>query len=706
LKDIRADRGERVTDTARSPLRLLSLVVVIVLAGATVAVSFLTRSVIQDEQRRLLHERTAEASVLVSTLFEGAATALPVLGATTRPEAGATQQFTTAARPLLGEASAIGALQVVGARVTVIASVGSGPTVGSTVTGARATLAIRAVNAHGMVSAVLGQGAGRLLSLAVAVGPAEVLYQDSPLAISRVYLTDSGGPFSELDGALYASSRVDPSTLVLATTRRLPLTGTLDRQPVRVGAETWTIVTRSKGPLVGSLSADAPWTVLAAGLLGTVLAALLVETLLRRRAYALALVDERTLALRDALDEQARLKQGEREAREAAEAANHSKSEFLSRMSHELRTPLNAVLGFGQLLDLDELTESQQEAVDQILKGGRHLLDLINEVLDISRIESGTLPLSPEPVLVGELLRDTVELMRPLADHRHIQIVADPGVGADVHVLADRQRLKQILLNLIANAIKYNRDRGTVAVSCETVDSAELRITVADTGPGIRPEHLAQLFVPFERLGAERTDVEGTGVGLALSRRLAEAMGGTLDVVSVLGEGSRFSVQLSIVEGPLEHYERASGAPSGAIVPAPTESAEPKLRHKVLYIEDNLSNVRLMERVFERRSDVQLIPAMQGSLGVALAREHRPALILLDLHLSDVNGDEILRQLRNDPVTATTPVVIVSADATAGQVERLLAEGATSYLTKPLDVQDLLAVLDDAIGSSHTATSA
>ncbi|HVA60918.1 MAG TPA: ATP-binding protein [Mycobacteriales bacterium] len=675
----------------------------IVLLGISIGMSLVVRSVVRDEQSRLLHERTAEASALISTLFSGAATTLPILGETTRPRVGSTQLFTAAARPLLAAASGIGALRATGGAVSVVAEVGDGPPAGSTLTGARAALATRALTAHGMVSAVFDQPGGPLLSFAVVVGPGLILYEDLPLAASQVYLSNANGPFSELDGALYASSRADPSTLVLATTKSLPLTGATDQQAVTVGAEQWTIVARSNQPLVGPFSANAPWAVLAAGLLGAALATLLVETLLRRRAFAEFLVEERTLALRAALDEQARLEQGERRARESAEAANRSKSEFLSRMSHELRTPLNAVLGFGQLLELDELTGPQQESVDQIIKGGRHLLDLINEVLDISRIETGALALSPEPVLVGELVGDAISLIRPLAEHRWIQLAADLGAGGGVHVLADRQRLKQILLNLLANAVKYNRDRGAVVVSCDRVDSAQLRITVTDTGPGIPPEHLELLFVPFERLGAERSGIEGTGVGLALSRRLAEAMGGTLEVSSVPGEGSRFSVVLSIVEGPLEHYERVSGTMSD---PTAEEATGSESRHKILYIEDNLSNVRLVERVLERRSDVQVISALQGRLGVALAREHRPVLILLDLHLPDVNGDEVLRQLRDDPATATTPIVMVSADATAGQVERLLAEGATAYLTKPLDVQDLLTALDAAIDAAHAPTTA
>jgi signal transduction histidine kinase len=510
------------------------------MAGMSVALAQVVRSVVHDQQRRLLHERTSEAGVLVGGLFGGMSATLPVLATTTHPRIGATQQFTTAAKQLTGGIGTIGAVQVAGGTVSTVATTGTGPAAGTTITGARAALATRALAAKGMVSSVLSEPGGRLLSFEVAVGDGLVLYEDVPLTVFQGTQANDNGPFSELDGALYASDHIDPSTLVLSTTPHLPLSGTVDRQTITVGTDKWLIAARSNKPLVGSLTAKAPWAVLAVGLFAALLVMLLVETLSRRRVYALALVDQQTLELRDALDEQARLERGQRQARESAEAANRSKSEFLSRMSHELRTPLNAVLGFGQLLELDELDPSQRESVEQIIKGGRHLLELINEVLDISRIETGTLPLSPEPVLVSDLVHDALALMRPLADHRHIHIIGDEGGTGNIHVLADRQRLKQVMLNLIANAIKYNREGGTVAVSCDTVDADQLRIHVSDTGPGIRPEDLEQLFVPFERLGAERSDIEGAGVGLALSRRLTEAMGGTLDVSSTYGEGSRF----------------------------------------------------------------------------------------------------------------------------------------------------------------------
>jgi signal transduction histidine kinase/ActR/RegA family two-component response regulator len=679
---------------------MLSVLVLVVLAGMSVALALVARSVVHDQNRRLLHERTAEAGILIGSLFGNVSTTLPVLAATTHPRPGSTRQFTTTAKQLTGGLGTIGALQVTGDTVSALATTGTGPTAGTALTGDRAALATRALAAKGMVSAVLTESGGRLLSFEVAAGNGLVLYQDIPLSLFQLTQTNTNGPFSELEGAVYASAHVDPSTLVLSTNAHLPLSGMVDRQTVAVGTDKWLIAAGSNQPLVGSLTAKAPWAVLTAGLLAAILVMLLVETLGRRRAYALALVDQQTVELRDALDEQARLEQGQRQARESAEAANRSKSEFLSRMSHELRTPLNAVLGFGQLLELDELNPAQQESVEQIIKGGRHLLELINEVLDISRIETGTLPLSPEPVLVSDLMHDTLALMRPLADHRNIHIVGDDGSTANFHVLADRQRLKQVMLNLIANAIKYNHEGGTVAVSCETVESDQLLIHVSDTGPGIRPEDLEHLFVPFERLGAERSDIEGAGVGLALSRRLTEAMGGTLSVSSTYGEGSRFTIQLAVVEGPLEQFERVTGTAPETLG---GEAVASDLRHKVLYIEDNMANVRLVERVFQRRDDVDVIAAMQGRLGVALAREHRPVLILLDLHMPDINGDEVLRQLREDPSTATTPVIIVSADATSGQIERLLAEGATGYLTKPLDLQELLTAFNSAVDNTQAA---
>jgi PAS domain S-box-containing protein len=386
------------------------------------------------------------------------------------------------------------------------------------------------------------------------------------------------------------------------------------------------------------------------------------------------------------------------EARDAAEDANRSKSEFLSRMSHELRTPLNAVLGFAQLLEMDDLAAEQREAVEHILKGARHLLDLINEVLDISRIETGNLALSPEPVRVADVIGDALALVGPLADRAGIALVADTLTWADRWVLADRQRVQQVLLNLLSNAIKYNRPDGTVTAACDEAGPGRLRITVSDTGRGLGDDERARLFVPFDRLGAEQRDIEGTGMGLAVSRHLAEAMGGTLDLTSTPGVGSTFWIELPATE-PVDVRVPAPPPEAAARPVAPAASEQ----HTVLYIEDNLANLTLMERLLAQRTDVAVVPAMQGRLGLELARRHRPVLVLLDLHLPDIAGDAVLRELRGDAETADIPVVVISADATPGQERRLLAAGATAYLSKPFDVAVLLDVLDHTLPARPSA---
>ena len=379
-------------------------------------------------------------------------------------------------------------------------------------------------------------------------------------------------------------------------------------------------------------------------------------------------------------------------ARREAERANRAKSEFLSRMSHDLRTPLNAVLGFAQLLDMDNLSSDQRESVTQILEAGRHLLDLMNEVLDISRIESGNLSLSPEPVAVAEIIEQVVRLMRPLGAVRHIEVTALSTAAQETYVRADRQRLTQILLNLMSNAIKYNREGGRVTVSCEDAGEGRVRIKVEDTGAGIRPEKLALLFTPFERLGADQTGIEGTGLGLALSRGLAEAMGGKLGVSSEIDRGSTFWIELMKAAPALEVEPHV--APISAPVPRSVDS----ISGTILYIEDNESNVRLVERLLkQRRPHITLLHASDGAIGMAMALERKPDLIFLDLHLPDTPGDEVLRRLWEDTRTRDIPVAILSADATLSQSRRLIATGAKAYLTKPLDVSRMLAVIDERL---------
>ncbi|MEW5990154.1 MAG: ATP-binding protein [Chloroflexota bacterium] len=387
-------------------------------------------------------------------------------------------------------------------------------------------------------------------------------------------------------------------------------------------------------------------------------------------------------ALESAKAEAERAREAAESARAEAERANHSKTEFLSRVSHELRTPLNSVIGFAQILEMDGLPADQAESVDHILRSGRHLLDLINEVLDISRIEAGTLTTSPEAVHVGEAIAEAVDVIAPIARERGVAVRVRALDDEPGHVLADRQRLKQILLNLLSNAVKFNRPAGTIEVGASVTPAGRCRISVTDEGPGIAEAMRDRVFAPFDRLGAEGGRIEGTGLGLSLSRALAERMDGSLDFESVVGSGSTFWVELPIAEdGP------ATAAGS-------TPRAAPTGTHgTVLYIEDNLSNLQLVTRIFERHGDVQVVPAMLGGLGLELARD-RPDLILLDLHLPDMGGDEVLARLMADPETRAVPVVVMSADASSGLLERLMAMGASAFVTKPIAIGEFLAAVE------------
>ncbi|MGI8553196.1 MAG: ATP-binding protein [Dehalococcoidia bacterium] len=376
-----------------------------------------------------------------------------------------------------------------------------------------------------------------------------------------------------------------------------------------------------------------------------------------------------------------------RRAKHEADAANGAKSEFLSRMSHELRTPMNAILGFAQLLEMDPLEPQQRSGVEKILSAGEHLLVLINEVLDMTRIEAGRLDLSPEAVAVGTIVMQCRPLVSSLAAARRVRLDLNERPLGAVFVRADAQRLKQVILNLLSNAVKYNRDGGTVTLTGRKRDDGRLRIEVQDTGIGIAAEKLSRLYSPFDRLGAEQSKVEGSGLGLSLSKSLAEAMGGSIGVTSVEGEGSCFWLELPLVESPL--------AAAGIDEPATTEPDPVVVSTKtVLYIEDNLSNLEVVERLLNRRPGVKLLTAMQGGLGIELAQKHHPDLILLDLHLPDTTGDIVLQQLQADETLRRVPVVMVSADATPKQIERLLAGGAREYLTKPLNLRRFMQVVD------------
>ena len=376
-------------------------------------------------------------------------------------------------------------------------------------------------------------------------------------------------------------------------------------------------------------------------------------------------------------------------AKEEAERTNQAKSKFLSRMSHELRTPLNAILGFGQVLEFSDLKEQDAQALGYILKGGQHLLSLIDEVLDLSRVESGEMRLELSSVDAVALTKECVNLLARLMEARHLRCTVNNPPGSAL-LWCDRQRLRQMLLNLLSNAIKYNRECGKITVSFEPVPGGRLRLNVTDTGPGIAPEDIARLFVPFERLQHESGGVEGTGLGLVVSRRIAEAMDGTVDVTSEVGRGSTFWIEL-----PLAAALAASPQGSGDLPGAPTPHPPTPNRATLLYIEDNLSNLKVMEMLLDRqRPGWRFLSARDGQEGWEQARQRLPEAILLDLQLPGLSGEEVLKRLRGDPATREIPVIVLSADATAHSRERLSVLGATEYISKPFEVTVLLALLD------------
>jgi len=380
-------------------------------------------------------------------------------------------------------------------------------------------------------------------------------------------------------------------------------------------------------------------------------------------------------------------------ARAVAERANHAKSNFLSSMSHELRTPLNAILGFAQLMASSAPPPSvaQKRSVDQILKAGWYLLELINEILDLALIESGKLTMSREPVSLTEVMLECRAMIEPQARERGIGLIF-PAFEAPYFVHADRTRLKQVLINLIFNAIKYNRTAGTVTVECGLTPPDIIRVSVRDTGAGLAAEQLAQLFQPFNRLGRENSAEEGTGMGLVVSKRLVELMGGTIGVESVVGTGSVFWIELSLTVAPqLSHSKSEPAALPAPVLP----KGSPVLT--LLYVEDNPANLELVEQLVQRRADLRLLSAADGIVGIALARAQLPDVILMDINLPGISGHEALSILRQDPVTAHIPVIALSANAMRRDIEKGLEAGFFSYLTKPIKVEEFMGALDVAL---------
>jgi len=377
------------------------------------------------------------------------------------------------------------------------------------------------------------------------------------------------------------------------------------------------------------------------------------------------------------------------EARDEADRANKEKSDFLSSMSHELRTPMNAILGFGQLLEYDEnLSDEHKDSVQEILKAGEHLLELINDVLDLSKVESGYIDLSLEPVEVCPLVDECINLVSTLAEKRGIHIGHAGLKGAAVR--ADRTRLRQVLLNLLSNAIKYNREGGTVRIDLKREADNRLRILVSDSGAGISARHMKDLFQPFNRLGAEGGSIEGTGIGLTITRRIVEMMGGTVEALSEVGIGSTFWIELPL-ESAGESAHALQDASKTDAQALPGEEAE---KYTVLYIEDNPANIKLVAQLLGRRKHIHLLTAHTPELGLELATERLPELILLDINMPGMDGYEVLKIIKAEERLKSIPVVAVTANAMSRDIERGMAAGFADYLTKPLNVVRFFETLD------------
>jgi PAS domain S-box-containing protein len=390
-------------------------------------------------------------------------------------------------------------------------------------------------------------------------------------------------------------------------------------------------------------------------------------------------------------------------AKSVAEKANLAKSDFLSSMSHELRSPLNAILGFAQLMDSDSppATLAQKANIDQILHAGWYLLELINEILDLAVIESGKLSLSVEPVSLTDVLLECQAMIEPLMAKRGLRLTL-PTFASAPFVLADRTRLKQVLINLLSNAIKYNIMGGLVVVDCVTTTANVTRITVRDTGFGLPAEKLAQLFQPFNRLGQEGSGEEGTGIGLVMSKLLVELMGGTIGVESTVGMGSLFWFELSTAPAQVQKADQVnvSGVDPGAD-PRPTD----EVLHTLLYVEDNPANMKLVASLIARRPELRLLSATTATLGIEIARDQQPDVILMDINLPGISGMQALKLLRDDPLTAHIPVLAISANAMLGDIRKGLEAGFFNYLTKPINVREFIGVLDLALNFAHASSA-
>ena len=387
-------------------------------------------------------------------------------------------------------------------------------------------------------------------------------------------------------------------------------------------------------------------------------------------------------------------------AKSAAEKANLAKSEFLSSMSHELRSPLTAIIGFSQLIEseLPPLTVVQKESVDQILKAGWHLLTLIEEVLDLAKVESGHVSLSMEPVSLAEIIGECQGMIDPQAQQRGIKMTF-PKFDAPFFVLADRTRVKQVLINLLSNAIKYNTKLGAVDVSCALESPGHVRVSVRDTGTGLSPEQLSQLFQEFNRLGQEAGTEVGTGIGLVMARRLVELMSGAIGVESSVGVGSVFWFDLPPVAEP-HLAEAADEAAAIALLPLLDHTRS----RTVLYVEDNPANMKLVERIIARHPNITLLTAMTGTIGVDVARASLPDVILMDINLPGITGIQALKILRDDPTTAHIPVLALSANAMPRDIKKGMDAGFFRYLTKPIKINEFMEALELALEHAENQT--
>ena len=379
---------------------------------------------------------------------------------------------------------------------------------------------------------------------------------------------------------------------------------------------------------------------------------------------------------------------------EAAKSANAAKSAFLSSMSHELRTPLNAILGFAQILTSDTLPTSlaqKKEFANHVLKSGRHLLTLINEILDLAKVESGTITLSMEPVALDDMLEECRGMVEPMGHPRRIRMLFPDATGAVV--MADRTRLKQVLLNLLSNAVKYNREFGAVVLDCTATDAQRVRLSVQDTGHGLRADQIDALFQPFNRLGQENGAEEGTGIGLVVTKRLVELMGGTIGVSSSVGVGTVFWIELDLTE-PVK-----SALPGGTVLPIGRREAvgPPSGAHTLLYVEDNPANLKLVTEIVAFRADLHLYAAPDAHIGIEMAKAHQPHLILMDLNLPGMSGLDALGELRRDPRTSHIPVLALTANAMPRDIERGLDGGFYRYLTKPINIEEFNEAIDSTL---------